>query len=1067
MSQPQSPPSNPVPGAIYVEDITGLSWVWTGVAWIQAGPSGSYSTQVKTGMALTPGFYAGLSGSGGGNLYQVASQYGATPPTSPSFGQIWVDTTDPVHPITNIWTSPGEWTKISDGVTNTYVDTTTPTAAEIGDSWFNTGNNELNVWDGTSWRPVSAGSGGGTAVAIQSYATNPAVLTEGSVIFNTTDDKIYVSDGSTWKAISEDPDYNTHSITALAAPTLKSGGSLEAGDHWVDTNTHTLNYYDGSGWHRISSDTVGDTHTFYQTTDPGSARPDGESVKQGDLWVNTSDFTISVWTGTVWMGLKSTYDNNTNSIVDATVGGPTQRPTTGDTTLQLGDLWVNTNDFSLSYWTGLTWIPITAASNNNTHSFTGTGFPTITVRPTGGGLIQKGDQYIDDATGMLYWHDGTNWVEVVSVSDIDTHSITGTGDPNGVVTGVRPGTTTPLAVGDMYIDDASSSVYWYDGANWLIAGATDTDTHSFTGTGDPNGVVGPNRPGTTVPLATGDQYVDDATNQIYWYDGANWIATGASVSEATPVLSGTMFGSAVSSATEDTVLLGYRAGVSRAANASAGNTLIGAEVGSTLTTGIFNTILGRNAGYSITTGRQNTFLGTGAGGTDTGSGNTMVGFACGTLSSTSQYNTGVGFSALSQATVYDLNTAIGAFSGSALDGSGNTFIGTYTGSGGAAINDHVALARTTNNTSNCVLLINDNNAFGIPTSNGSTTVDYGMAGQALVSSGSGAPPVWSSISAAQASPGSLGTVYAQTLQPGSFSGGTSVGFNTGVNWNLGSNRNAGLGTNVAPQLQSGDDNVFVGHQVGVTLQSASENVFVGGYSGTNQQNGSNWNVAVGFNTISGNTQNRSSVGNVAIGHQALLFGPGNYNVAVGFGAGNTLLAADTGNVILGTNDGIAGSSNQLILAKGGSVTNAVFRINENNAFGIPTWVSTDPTGNWEDINFGNAGEFLQSQGSGAPPVWSAVSTAADYQTSATIFPATRSDTVSALVTGDLFKSSTTGRSYYYDGTTFVPFSTFNFVDDATPPANETFDNDTWFAPTSGNKYVRYNDGVNPAAWVAA
>jgi len=74
-TQPNNPPTNPVPGAIYVENTTGVTWIWTGVAWLQAGGSDGYNLQVKYGMAITPGFYTGLSGKGGAdNLSTIATQ---------------------------------------------------------------------------------------------------------------------------------------------------------------------------------------------------------------------------------------------------------------------------------------------------------------------------------------------------------------------------------------------------------------------------------------------------------------------------------------------------------------------------------------------------------------------------------------------------------------------------------------------------------------------------------------------------------------------------------------------------------------------------------------------------------------------------------------------------------------------------------------------------------------------------------------------------------------------------------------------------------------------------------
>jgi hypothetical protein len=163
MVSPLNPPANPIPGAIYVERATGFTWVWTGVAWLISDGAGSYASQVNTGMAILPGYYSGLSagGTGGSNLAAIATFYGPTPPQTPTFGQTWVDTTNPDSPVSYLWVEPGRWQKVSDGVTNTFFQTTDPAAiADTGDTWYNPTNNSLRIWDGTSstWTIVNSGS---------------------------------------------------------------------------------------------------------------------------------------------------------------------------------------------------------------------------------------------------------------------------------------------------------------------------------------------------------------------------------------------------------------------------------------------------------------------------------------------------------------------------------------------------------------------------------------------------------------------------------------------------------------------------------------------------------------------------------------------------------------------------------------------------------------------------------------------------------------------------------------------------------------------------------------------
>jgi hypothetical protein len=156
-TQPINPPINPLPGAIYVEKATSRSWLWTGVSWIEAGDSANYAASTATGMAMVPGFYDLEGVVGGSNLASIAPVYGEDPPLSPSFGQLWVDTKDPLFPITSMWVSPGYWKKISDGVTNTFVQVDEPANKDIGDLWFQPTTTEFKLWNGTIWYPVSGG----------------------------------------------------------------------------------------------------------------------------------------------------------------------------------------------------------------------------------------------------------------------------------------------------------------------------------------------------------------------------------------------------------------------------------------------------------------------------------------------------------------------------------------------------------------------------------------------------------------------------------------------------------------------------------------------------------------------------------------------------------------------------------------------------------------------------------------------------------------------------------------------------------------------------------------------
>lgn len=511
MAQPINPPINPVPGAIYVERVTGVSWIWTGVAWVTSGGSDGYNSQVKYGMAITPGFYAGLSATDGGgasNLSSIATQYGPTPPVNPSFGQTWVDTTNPDSPVTSVWTAPGQWTKTSDGVTNTSVQLTAPTDPEVGDTWYQTSTDTFFLWDGLVWRPLSGAGGGGAATGIIAYSTAPVAGAEGSTYYNTVTDKFYVSDGSTWHEVLVAPDKDTHGILALTAPTTRvDGTALQSGDMWVDTGLNQLSYYDAgtSAWTRLASSTSGDTHSFYQSTPP-TVRPNNDPLLAGDVWVNSTNSQAYIWTATLWTPISYADEANTNSILSPVA--PTTRP--GGDTLRQGDLWVNSVSHDVKFWSGSAWTDIVSDSSDTMSIVTG-GAPI--QRPSGDPL-QAGDQWVNPTTSSLFYYNGANWFPISQSADT-----------NSIYQAVQPTSRTngdPLQTGDLWVNSGSAALSVYSGTAWQLLSSGGTDTHSIAAASAPT--VRTN--GTA--LQTGDMWVDTDDNKVYYRTaGGVWTATAA------------------------------------------------------------------------------------------------------------------------------------------------------------------------------------------------------------------------------------------------------------------------------------------------------------------------------------------------------------------------------------------------------------------------------------------------------------------------------------------------------------------------------------------------------------
>ena len=84
---PTNPPANPLPGAVYVDQVTNIAWVWTGTYWLQAkGGSSNYNAQVLPTTALIPGYFSSPSPE------EWVPHVGATAPLNPGSGLIWVNT---------------------------------------------------------------------------------------------------------------------------------------------------------------------------------------------------------------------------------------------------------------------------------------------------------------------------------------------------------------------------------------------------------------------------------------------------------------------------------------------------------------------------------------------------------------------------------------------------------------------------------------------------------------------------------------------------------------------------------------------------------------------------------------------------------------------------------------------------------------------------------------------------------------------------------------------------------------------------------------------------------------
>jgi hypothetical protein len=445
-----------------------------------------------------------------------------------------------------------------------------------------------------------------------------------------------------------------------------------------------------------------------------------------------------------------------------------------------------------------------------------------------------------------------------------------------LITGTAASTPTALTAGtDGQILVACSTAT--TGLCWLTSPYVPCSAYTAKGT-----ILGASAASTPVALSVGT----DGQALLACAacpSGLTWGSSSASL--ATPLVAGTVFG--------------YGSGASV-------NTGIGSGVLNNLTTGMCNTAMGALALGAVTTGCGNVAVGCGSmrcntGGGDniavgpvslfnntTGCRNIAIGGGALPGNTSGSQNIGIGNNALQFTTTGTNNIAIGASAGSLTTGSQNVIIGCQA---------QVVVAA-----GSCQLAIGfsptDNWLTGTSTKAikpGAGIIDCagscGTAGQALLSSGANAV-CWGNVSAAAATPTTLGTVHGRTCNTGS-SANSSFGWSALANATA-STSNTAVGTASLGNLTTGINNVAVGNQALLALGTNQGNVAIGAYAGCcDTAFGNVWigtfaGRCVGFTPSTGN----QSGANVAVGYAAGCrlgcTGCAEENTLVGWTAGSAL-----------------------------------------------------------------------------------------------------------------------------------------------------------------------------------
>ena len=324
------------------------------------------------------------------------------------------------------------------------------------------------------------------------------------------------------------------------------------------------------------------------------------------------------------------------------------------------------------------------------------------------------------------------------------------------------------------------------------------------------------------------------------------------------------------------------------------NTFVGINAGNFSMTGALNSGFGNSALTAITTGNNNTAVGTNAlAANTTGSNNTATGTGALAVNTTGTNNTAVGTGALTANTIGQRNTAIGTntltsntigLSNTAVgydalftnvQGQSNTAVGRNTlrlnvASSNTAVGDNALATNTTGsrNTAVGVVALENNTIGRFNTAVGDNALNSLQDDDDNVAVGASA--LLFATTGRQNT--AVGTSAMQNMNGGSFN--TAVGAICMVDNITGSN-NVAVGFGV---FSNGEENVMIGSSSGALSQ---ETVGVG--FGCLVNNVSERNVALGWRAMAVPTTGAND--NVAVGHQALRFSKGNFNVGIGKDAG--------------------------------------------------------------------------------------------------------------------------------------------------------------------------------------
>jgi hypothetical protein len=364
--------------------------------------------------------------------------------------------------------------------TQTFVQTSAPTANAEGDLWIDSDdNNKLYRWNGSSWVAVNDTSG----IAVHAQASQPTGENEGDLWFDTDDDnKQYRWTGSQWVEVADERiALKTTTFVQSTAPT-----STAIGDTWIHTGSSNKLYVAQSigadqitagEWESAQDGEIAANASAIQTLENDVSDIDGTLTSNSNA-ITSLQNALSGYTGSG--AVSSAFSSLTSTVTSIPVNFRQATAPTGS--LTEGDLWIDTDDNQLYRYNGSSWQSVRdSVITSNSQSIT---------------ALQN---TVNDAdTGVE--------ANATNISSLE-NTVTGTGGHasrlNSLETTVN-NSTTGVAANASAISSLTTTV--------------ETKNKSFAQNAAPGNTSGND-------LKTGDLWIEtDNNNKLYRWNGSSWVA---------------------------------------------------------------------------------------------------------------------------------------------------------------------------------------------------------------------------------------------------------------------------------------------------------------------------------------------------------------------------------------------------------------------------------------------------------------------------------------------------------------------------------------------------------------